>query len=266
MRVAMAVVAVLAAGSLQAADRWESGQFCNDDTGADTCNELVHGTVQLAHDLEGFPDRDFYVLQARARHSYEARVRSNTLLFDGPGCAAGCSRIDRVDAAGTILTPGVAAGAGIGNGSIYSGVAVVRWQATVTEKQYLRVVGLPGNAETAADQYDIEFFDTTAFLPRFNNTAGQVTVLLIQNTSGEAVTGDIRFQDAAGGLVHTVPLSVAAHGLQVFSTASAVALSGLSGSVSIAHNGGYGALAGKGVALEPSTGFTFDTPFVLMPR
>jgi hypothetical protein len=259
-------VAVAVAGSLQAADRWENGSFCNDDTPGDTCNELVHGTVQLGHDLDGSPDRDHYVLQARARHSYEARVRSNTLLFDGPGCASGCSRIDRVDAGGAIVTAGVSAGAGIGELSLHAGVAAVRWQATVTEKQYLRVVGLAGTPGTAADQYDIELLDTTVFLPRFNNTASQVTVLLIQNTSGEAVSGDIRFQDAAGAIVHTVPLSVAAHGLQVFSTASAAALSGLSGSVSIAHTGGYGALAGKGVALEPATGFTFDTPLVLMPR
>jgi hypothetical protein len=29
--------------------------------------------------------------------------------------------------------------------------------------------------------------------------------------------------------------------------------------VQIAHVGGYGALSGKAVSLEPSTGFTFDT-------
>jgi hypothetical protein len=269
MRVTMAVAAMLAAGSLQAADRWENGTFCNDDDPVNACNELVHGTGQAGHDLEapaGNPDRDYFVLLGRARHSYEARVRSNTLIFNGPGCSNGCSRLDRVDASGSIVTPGAYAGAGIGTGGLYAGSVVVRWQAAVTEKQYLRVVGLPASAQSAADQYDIEFFDTTVFLPRFNNTGSQVTVLLIQNTSDAAVAGDIRFQDAAGAVVHTVPLSVPAHGLQVFSTASAPALSGLSGTVSIAHNGGWGALAGKGVALEPATGFTFDTPFALLPR
>jgi hypothetical protein len=269
MRVAITVLLALTAGSTLAADRWESGTFCEDDSATTTCNELVHGTLQVGHDLEGpsgSPDRDYAVVQVRARHSYEARVRSNTLIWDGPTCASGCSRLDRVDAAGNVLTPGTFPGAAIGNGDSYRGTVVVRWQAAVTEKQYLRTIGFPASGLAAADQYDLEFFDTTAFIPRFNNTASQVTVLLIQNTTAEPVTGDIRFQDAAGALVHTVPLVLAPHGLQVFNTLSAVALSGLSGTVSIAHNGGYGALAGKSVAIEPATGFTFDTPLVSLPR
>ena len=40
--------------------------------------------------------------------------------------------------------------------------------------------------------------------------------------------------------------------------------SGTSGSIIVAHTCGYGGLAGKAVALEPSTGFTFDT--ALIPR
>ena len=32
------------------------------------------------------------------------------------------------------------------------------------------------------------------------------------------------------------------------------------------HDGGYGALAGKAVALEPSTGFSFDSPMTYKPR
>lgn len=269
MRVAITVLAALAAGSALAADRWETGTFCDDDNATNACNELVHGTAQFGHDLEGpsgSPDRDFAVVQVRARHSYEARIRSNTLIWDGPTCANGCSRLDRVDAAGNILTPGTFPGAAIGNADGYRGTVVVRWQAAVTEKQYLRTIGFPSSTLTAADQYDLEFFDTTAFIPRFNNTSSQVTVLLIQNTTGEAVTGDIRFQDAAGALVHTVPLTLVPHGLQVFNTLSTPALSGLSGTVSIAHNGGYGALAGKSVAIEPTTGFTFDTALVSLPR
>jgi hypothetical protein len=36
--------------------------------------------------------------------------------------------------------------------------------------------------------------------------------------------------------------------------------------MTVAHDGAYGALAGKAVALEPATGFTFDTPLVPRPR
>jgi hypothetical protein len=269
MRVATTLLAVFAAASALAADRWETGTFCDDDAALTTCNELVHGTLQVAHDLEGpsgTPDRDWAVVQTRARHSYEARVRSNTLVWDGPTCLSNCSRIDRVDAGGTILTPGAYPGAGVGPGGVNRSTVVVRWQAAAAEKQYLRVLGLSASGESAADQYDLEFFDTTAFIPRFNNTSTQVTVLIVQNTSPDLVTGSIRFQNAAGDLVHTAPLSVTGHGLQVLNTSSVSALAGMSGSVTIAHDGGYGTLAGKAVAVEPETGFTFDTPLVTLPR
>jgi hypothetical protein len=44
------------------------------------------------------------------------------------------------------------------------------------------------------------------------------------------------------------------------------ALAGHSGSAQIAQLGGYAALAGKAVALEPATGFTFDTLVTPVPR
>jgi hypothetical protein len=49
-------------------------------------------------------------------------------------------------------------------------------------------------------------------------------------------------------------------------TAAIPALAGASGSASIAHDGGWGGLAAKGVAVEPATGFTFDTPATTLPR
>ena len=44
------------------------------------------------------------------------------------------------------------------------------------------------------------------------------------------------------------------------------ALGGTSGSLVIRHNGPYLGLAGKGVAIEPATGFTFDTAVTPAPR
>jgi len=43
-------------------------------------------------------------------------------------------------------------------------------------------------------------------------------------------------------------------------------VSGNSGTVTVSHNGRYGDLAGKVVALEPSTGFSFDSPAILRAR
>jgi len=43
-------------------------------------------------------------------------------------------------------------------------------------------------------------------------------------------------------------------------------VAGQSGSATVTHDGGYGDLVGKSVALEPATGFAFDTTLVLRPR
>lgn len=107
--------------------------------------------------------------------------------------------------------------------------------------------------------------DTTYLLPRWNSSGTQTTVFLIQNGSRSPVTGSILLYNAAGVLGHTQPLSLVARGLQVFSTAGIPALAGGSGSAAIVHDGSYGALSGKAVAFEPSTGFTFDTLIAPIP-
>jgi hypothetical protein len=43
-------------------------------------------------------------------------------------------------------------------------------------------------------------------------------------------------------------------------------LVGQSGSITVAHDAPYGVLTGKAVALEPSSGFSFDTPMQTRPR
>ena len=52
--------------------------------------------------------------------------------------------------------------------------------------------------------------------------------------------------------------------MAVLNTAAIPGAAGVSGSITIAHDGGYGALAGKALALEPATGFSFDSP--MLPR
>ena len=49
-------------------------------------------------------------------------------------------------------------------------------------------------------------------------------------------------------------------------TGSIAALQGTSGAITVGHTGPYGSLVGKAVALEPSTGFSFDTPLEARPR
>ena len=142
----------------------------------------------------------------------------------------------------------------------------VRWIATASAERVPAGHGPGLDPRCSDDTYDVELWDTTYFMPRFNNSSSQVTILVIQNTKDSLVTGEIYFYNSAGTLLSTQPLSIPAQGVQVLNSATIPALAGQSGSVTIAQLGGYGALAGKGVSLETTTGFTFDTALTPMPR
>jgi hypothetical protein len=77
--------------------------------------------------------------------------------------------------------------------------------------------------------YRIRAYETTYSIPRFNNAGSQVTVLLLQNPT---------------------PYT----------------LQGKGGSITVSNDGRYGDMAGKAIALEPATGFSFDSPMVPRPR
>ena len=255
-----------------AADRWEA-TFLNltDDTSS-TPTFLRPGSVQLEHDLEGNPDEDWMANRVKDGHSYEARVPSDTVYWD-PACGAPeCPRFDRVNAAGTVLTVGTVSNDGVGGfdlgpgqGLVASGLSV-RWISTTDGKEFLRARGDAAGPLPAGLTYGVELLDTTYFIPRWNNVVTQTTVFIVQNTTNATVAGNLLLHNAAGALLHSQPFSIPQFGLTVFSTASVAALAGQAGSARVVHTGGYGALAGKAVALEPGTGFSFDTPLQPLPR
>jgi hypothetical protein len=251
----------LCAGPVMANDIWEG---LADDT-FNGSNLLRHGVVQSNHDLQGAPptpDQDWMRVVTKTRHSYEARV---TGLYWDNGCAPPpCPLFDRVNMSGSVLTAGSVASDDANNGAIGLG-RTVRWIATTGAQEYLRALGDQLQAMDT-DPYDVVYYDTTLFVPRWNNTATQTTVLILQNTTNATVTGSIFFHNAGGTLLAETPVNVPQFGVQVIQTASNPALSGGSGSALIAQLGGYGALAGKAVALEPATGFTFDTAITPVPR
>jgi hypothetical protein len=249
------------AGPCGAADIWEN----SDDNNPTTLNMLRHGLPQLQHDLQGTvaaPDRDWMLVRTKQSHSYEARV---TGLFWDNGCPGStCPHFDRVDSAANVLTPGVVSNEDAVQGVLAHGLTV-RWLGQ-DATEYLRVLGYQADDLPAGETYDVEFYDTTLFVPRFNNSATQTTVLLFQNTTNTTVTGFVHFYDAGGTLLSSVALNVVEHGLQVLNTATVSELAGRSGSATIAQLGGYGAITGKAVAVEPGTGFTFDTAITPVPR
>lgn len=258
-RLVLVVALSVTAGGAGAHDKWETGSFHNDDSRDLTRVYLSHG-VRQTHDLQteiAAPDLDWMGYVGTVGHSYEVRVTSAVIPFNGDVPSLQNARLFRTDSAGTTL--------GQATGPV--GDITLRWtELSAPAGRYLVVRGPDGPNLTANDQYDIELTDTTAFVPRFNNGGTQTTVLVLQNTTGRALAGTLAFHSAGGGLLHAEPLAIAAHGTQVFNSAGAPALAGQSGSVVIAHDGPYGAVAGKGVALEPATGFVFDTPLAVVPR
>jgi len=256
------ILGLLPARLVRGSDRWESG-YAGFDNNSTTLNELRHGVPQVAHDVEavpvGTPDQDWMMVAAQARHSYEAVVSGGTMPW---GCGVDCPAFDRVTFDGIVLTPGVPDGPMSNSGLVAR--EAVRWIAPATETDFLRVAAGTFMPFTVVDQYDAELYDTTYFLPRFNNSSTQITVFVVQNTTSGAVSGSIYFYDAGGNLLNTHPLSLPAQGQLVLNTATI--LPGVGGSATIAQTGGYGALAGKAVAVEPATGFTFDTLLTPVPR
>jgi hypothetical protein len=243
------------------ADVWDNDPGNEDDSSA-TDNEILHGTVQV-HDLAsqgGAIDEDWYVVFSRPFSSYEVLVDG----LQGEVFASGSNLpVDRVNVAGAVLTAGAAPQDGLGSAQS------VRWAnntaAVVTD--YVRVDGVNtdcGMACTTDAQYTLRMWETTASIPRFNNTGSQVTVLLLQNPTSYPIDGTVYFWEVEGSFLGSQGFSLAAKALFVFNT-NALA-PGLAGAITITHDGRFGDLQGKSVALEPSTGFSFDTPLTYRPH
>jgi hypothetical protein len=261
MRNAWSGLAVLGiAVGAAAADRWEPL-----DGDATTANQLAHGAEQL-HDLAAVgavPDEDWFRLSVPAHSSVE-------VVVDGVAAAVGSDSDDFLTlvhdtgtlAAGSIaLLPGKA-----GRSLRYENPTDADYVG-----KYVRVRSPGcGSACGAEAVYSIRAYDTTDAIPRFNNSSTQVTVLVLQNAAvtapAAAVTGTVWFWDDAGALLASRPFTLARWQLLVLNTTTVPGLAGTSGSITVSHLGGYGQLAGKSIALEPASGFTFDTPLVHRPR
>jgi hypothetical protein len=62
------------------------------------------------------------------------------------------------------------------------------------------------------------------------------------------------------------PFTLAPRQTLVLNTATVAGVAGQGGTITVSHDGRYGDLAGKTVALEPSTGFSFNSPMLPAPR
>lgn len=234
------------------ADVWDI-QTLSDDT-VDSYNQLLYSTAQV-HDLAvrpgPLPDTDWYLFNGYPYRSYEVAVDDVSSDME--------LRIERLDPTGTTVLDWTTTAQRL------SWMFESGWQ-----RSRIRISSLSPTCGTVCgpdDVYTIRGRDTTISLPRWNASGGQVTVLQIQNVSDGPVSVNVTFWRANGQVLHTERIPVLLErNLLLLNAASIPALLGQSGHVTIAHTAGYGGLNVKAVALEPSTGFTFDAQGTYLPH
>src|SRR5262249_36107619 len=138
-------------------------------------------------------------------HIHQAPRTSYEVVVDGTGGDLGASgpSLERVDSSGT-LQVSVPAGAGSSRSLRFENAL-----PAAVDGQWIRVRSNGCDTSCGPESvYRIRAYDTTYRVARFNNSGSQVSVLLVQNTSQDAVAGNVWFWSAAGGLAGTVPLSL----------------------------------------------------------
>ena len=221
--------------------------------------ELAHGMLLRADlaSFAGLPDVDLHRVRQEPYASYEVVLDEAS---GDLGLGAGPS-LDRVAADGsTVLQPSVPGGTGPARSLRFRNAT----DAPVDD-QMVRVRSAGCLSDCGADdRYRLRAWETTARVARFNNAGSQLTVLLLQNTTSGTVAGTVYAWTPNGTLAGQRDFTLEPRGLLVLGTGELAP--GGSGSLTVAHDGPYGSLAGKAVALEPSTGFSFDSPLLSRPR
>lgn len=226
------------------------GTIVDDDGASATGTELSHGTN--ATRALGGPGTDVFRIAQAPFSSYE-------IVLDALSGDGGPVALRRLAADATVLQSSLPVGTGT--------AARLAWENTdgIVQSGELveaRAACAPTCAGGAA--YRVRAYDTTYAIPRFNNTGGQATVVLVQNPGGRAVAGRVRFWSAGGSLLATVPMAIAPLGSFVLNAATLPGVAGQSGSITVASDAPYGGLTGKSVMLDPAAGLSFEAP--LAPR
>jgi uncharacterized repeat protein (TIGR01451 family) len=226
--------------------------------------ELTHGTDALL-DLAALPgpvvDQDVFRISQRPRSSYEVVVDSASGDIGSiTAPLANSLRLERVapDAQNVLQTA-----VPVALGSARS----LRWktQDTPVDGQFIRVRSGMGSCTTncgSDDVYRIRVYETTYALPRFDNTPGHATFLVLQNSTDYEIEYHITCYSQFGGVFGGSGSSLDPRETKVIDTRDWADL--ISGSITIEHDGRYGDLIGKAMALDLEEGFSFDT--ALMPR
>jgi hypothetical protein len=216
---------------------------------------LAHGMT-----LEG----NLVVPPSRLYRMEQAPLASYEVVLDSvSGDAAPELQMDRVGAfPGDLLQQS----SPVGTGSARS----LRWQNTTTNAVPTEQISIhsPGCSASCSfdDVFRLRVYETTGRIARFNNSDSQASVVVLQNSSAEPLTGLLHFWNGAGERLFVQPFALGPRQTLTLSAVAISALQGASGSITVTHDGPYGALSGKAVALEPATGYSFDSPLTVRSR
>ena len=140
-------------------------------------------------------------------------------------------------------------------------------EQAVPEADYIAVSSTECTTDCGADDvYRIRVRETTLSAPRFNNSGGQITVVVLQNRTDLTVSGTLRFWASGSQLLAESPLSLGPLESLALNTASIPELVGFRGSITATHDGPYAGLVGRAISLEAATGMSFDTVFEVRRR
>jgi hypothetical protein len=244
----LTVVLAALAGSATATDEWDDA-VVKDNTALATRNELQRNQWQT-HDLEaigGVADQDWFVVPTssyRAHQIYVSEITPDTPIDNA-------DFLELYDATGTTLIATSTAGPNATG-------KVIRWWSDAATSFRVRVKG--GTATSSTSRYSILFSESTMYCPRYNNSGTQVSVLMIQNTTNGTCNVGVGFFDESGANVGNHGANVNPYGMLVLAAGSVPGVNATKGSVQIQPNTcSPSALKAKMVALEPATGFSFDT-------
>ncbi len=231
------------------------GRIVDDDGGGFVVSEALHGTDVVRALPPATAPRHLYLVAQQPRSSYEAVLDGTSGDLggrDGPALRRLAADVS------SVLQDSTPAGAGPARR-----LAWERDDQTATESEYVEVGSRGCGLDCGADDvYRLRFRETTGFIPRFNNSGGQFTVVILQNPGAAPVSGHVWFWRADGAGLAGVSFEAPPRGTVTVSTTNVPGLESASGSVTVSHDGGYGGLVGKAVSLQPGTGFSFDTPMV----
>ena len=227
-----------------------------DDDGATIALQaLGHGTDRR-DTLEG--GADLFVVHQPGRTSWE-------IVVDGASGDVGIGSGPLLERVASDLTTVVQSSSAAGAGS----ARVLRWANAngLPQDGYVRVSSAGCSTDCGPDDvYRLRAYETTGRIARFNTSGTQVTVLVLQNVTNAPISATAHFWSPSGALLDSRALPLPARSVVTLNVSSVAGAAAQAGSLTVVHDGGYGAVAGKSVALDPAAGFSFDTPLTYRPR